>query len=52
MKRDGRTLDHGTLEEIRKVAVEQVREGERPSVVIASDGFHCGVIYRWLKAAA
>jgi transposase len=52
MKRDGRTLDHGTLEEIRKMAVERVREGERPSVVIASYGFHRCVIYRWLKAAA
>lgn len=52
MKRDGRTLDHGTLEEIRKMAVERVREGERPSVVIASYGFHRCVIYRWLKAGA
>lgn len=36
MKRDGRTLDHRTLEEIRKMAAERVREGERPSAVIAS----------------
>lgn len=52
MKRDGRKLDHGTLEEIRKMAVERVREGERPSVVIASYGFHRSVMYRWMKAAA
>jgi len=52
MKRDGRKLDHGTLEEIRKMAVERVREGERPSAVIASYGFHRSVIYRWLRAAA
>lgn len=51
MKRDGRTMDHRTLEEIRKMAVERVREGERPSAVIASYGFHRCVIYRWLKAA-
>jgi len=51
MKRDGRTLDHRTLEEIRKMAVERVREGERPSAVIASYGFHRCVIYRWLKQA-
>ncbi|MHB8388317.1 MAG: IS630 family transposase [Acidobacteriaceae bacterium] len=51
MKRDGRTLDHRTLEEIRKMAVERVREGERPSAVIASYGFHRCVIYRWLKSA-
>jgi len=31
MKRDGRTLDHQTLETIRLMAVERVREGERPS---------------------
>ena len=52
MKRDGRKMDHRTLEEIRKMAVERVREGEKPSAVIASYGFHRCVIYRWLKAAA
>jgi transposase len=52
MKRDGRKMDHGTLEEIRKMAIERVREGERPSKVIASYGFHRCVIYRWMKAAA
>ena len=50
MKRDGRTLDHGTLETIRTMAVERVREGERPSEVIASYGFHRCTIYGWLKA--
>src|SRR3712207_4747105 len=52
MKRDGRKMDHGTLEEIRKMAMERVREGERPSTVIASYGFHRTVIYRWMKAVA
>ena len=51
MKRDGRTLDHATLETIRTMAVERVREGERPSAVIASYGFHRCTIYGWLKAA-
>lgn len=51
MTRDGRTLDHGTLETIRTMAVERVREGERPSDVIASYGFHRCTIYRWLTAA-
>ncbi|MGH6630336.1 MAG: IS630 family transposase, partial [Burkholderiales bacterium] len=51
MKRDGRTLDHGTLETIRKMAVERVREGARPSAVIASYGFHRCTIYGWLKTA-
>ncbi len=45
-------MDHGTLEEIRKMAIERVREGERPSEVIPSYGFHRCVIYRWMKAAA
>jgi transposase len=51
MKRDGRKMDHRTLEEIRKMAGERVREGERPRDVIASYGFHRCVIYRWIKAA-
>ena len=50
MKRGGRTLDHATLETIRKMAVQRVREGERPSDVIASFGMHRCTIYGWLKA--
>jgi hypothetical protein len=38
-EQDGRKLDHQTLETIRKMAVERVREGEKPSQVIASYGF-------------
>jgi transposase len=52
MKRDGRTLDHATLETIRLMAVERVREGEAPSVVIGSYGFSRTTIYKWLTAAA
>jgi transposase-like protein len=33
------------------MAVQRVREGERPSVVIASYGFNRPVIYRWLRQA-
>src|ERR1700684_2805599 len=51
MKRDGRTLNHKTLEEIRLMAVQRVWEGERPGVVIASYGFARSVIYRWLREA-
>jgi transposase len=51
MKRDGRKLDHKTLEEIRLMAVERVREGEDPSAVIASYGFSRTTIYKWLRAA-
>jgi hypothetical protein len=39
MTRDGGTLDHGTLETIRTMAVARGREGERPSEVIARYGF-------------
>jgi transposase len=51
MVRDGRTLDHKTLEEIRRMAVERVREGETPSAVIASYGFCRTTIYKWLTKA-
>jgi transposase len=52
MKRDGRRLAHATLETIRLMAVELVREGEALSTVIASDGFSRTTIYKWLTAAA
>jgi transposase len=48
MVRDGRTLDHKTLEEIRRMAVERVQEGEAPRAVIASYGFCRTTIYKWL----
>lgn len=51
MKRDGRTFDHQTLEAIRLMAVERVREGEAASEVIAAYGFNRTTIYKWLKAA-
>jgi transposase len=52
MKRDGRELDHRTLETIRFMAVERVREGESPSSVVASYGFCRTTIYKWLSAAS
>jgi transposase len=52
MKRDGRALDHKTLEEIRRMAVQRVREGEKPAVVIASYGFSRTTIYKWLKTSS
>jgi transposase len=51
MKRDGRTLDHKTLEEIRRMAVQRVWDGERPSAVVASYGLSRQIIYKWLKQA-
>jgi transposase len=47
-----RGFDHETLETIRLMAVERVRDGERPSSVVASYGFNRTTIYRWLNAAA
>jgi transposase len=52
MTRDGRSFDHRTLEAIRLMAVERVREGERPSSVVASFGFSRTTIYKWIKAAS
>src|SRR4029453_15965137 len=52
MKRDGRTLDHATLETIRLMAVERVLEGEVASAVITSYGFNRTTIYKWITAAA
>src|ERR1700747_2497503 len=51
MRRDGRVLDHRALEAIRLMAVERVRDGERPSSVVASYGFNRTTIYRWLGGA-
>ena len=47
-RRDGRALDHKTLEEIRMRAVERVQAGESPEVVIQALGFSRGCIYIWL----
>lgn len=52
MQRDGRSFDHKTLESIRLMAVERVREGERPSSVISSYGFNRTTIYKWLAVAS
>jgi hypothetical protein len=52
MRRDGRGLDHRTLEAIRLMAVERVKGGERPSSVVASFGFHRTMIYKWIRAAS
>src|ERR1035438_10647828 len=52
MQRDGRGFGHKTLESIRLMAVERVREGERASSVIASYGFNRTTIYKWLAVAS
>jgi transposase len=47
---DGRTLDHKTLEHLRKLAVRRVIEGgEAPSEVMKSLGLCRTTIYPWLR---
>ena len=49
-KIDGRTLDHKTLEHLRKLAVKRVIEsGESPSQVMESLGLCRTAIYPWLR---
>jgi transposase len=50
MQIDGRTLSHETSETIRQLAVQRVKEGERPRSVIASYGLCRTTIYKWLRA--
>lgn len=45
-RRDGRTLDHTTLEEMRRLAVERMRAGERPAAVAASFGLQRSWAYK------
>lgn len=46
MKRDGRTLAHNTLEEMRVLAVKRMAEGEHPADVAASFGMHRSWAYK------
>ena len=50
MKRDGRKLAHNTLEEMRIMAVQRMKEGERPAQVAASFGMHRSWAYKCLAA--
>lgn len=46
MKRDGRTVSHQALEEMRMIALERMAEGEHPAEVSASFGFHRSWAYK------
>lgn len=46
---DGRSLDHRTLEHLRRLAVQRVENGEKPSAVVRSLGFCRTSIYKWLR---
>lgn len=45
-KRDGRTLAHSTLEEIRNLAVRRMNDGEHPDVVAASFRMNRSWVYK------
>lgn len=47
-RRDGRALDHKTLEDIRIQAVQRVEAGESPEDVVRVLGFSRTIIYDWL----
>jgi len=49
-KIDGRTLDHKTLEHLRRLAIRRIGQGERPSAVIRSLGLYRTSVYKWLRA--
>lgn len=46
---DGRSLDHRTLEHLRRLAVRRVESGEKPSAVMKSLGFCRTSIYQWMR---
>jgi transposase len=45
---DGRKLSHQTLEDMRKLAVERVKDGVSPSRLADALGFSVRTIYHWL----
>jgi transposase len=50
MKRDGRSLEHNTLAELRQMAIQRVVEdGAKPSDIAAEYGFCRNYLYPWLK---
>jgi transposase-like protein len=50
MKRDGRSLEHNTLAEMRRMAVQRVvEEGAKPSAIAAQYGFCRTYLYRWVE---
>lgn len=50
MKRDGRSLEHKTLSELRRMAIHRVVEdGAKPSDIAAEYGFCRNYLYPWLK---
>lgn len=51
VKRDGRSLAHNILEEMRMLALQRMNDGEHPDAVSASFGMHRSWAYK-LRAKA
>jgi len=49
-RRDARSLDHATLEELRRLAVRRVRAGETQVAIAHSSGVHPRTVAKWLRA--
>lgn len=49
-KRDARSLDHATLEEMRRLAVRRVVEGETQEAVAQSVQVHRCTVAKWMRA--
>ena len=50
MKRDGRSLEHNTLAELRRMAIRRViEEGAKPSAIAQEYGFCRNYLYPWLE---
>lgn len=47
-RRDARSLDHATLEEMRRLAVKRVVQGERHAAVARSLEVHPGTVAKWM----
>ena len=47
-QRDARSLDHATLEEMRRLAVKRVLAGEPRIAVAASLQVHAGTVAKWM----
>jgi transposase len=48
-KRDARSLDHATLEEMRRLAVNRVLSGESQAEVARSLDVHADTVWKWLE---
>ena len=48
MKQDGRKLSKSARENLQKIAITRVQNGEGPEAVINSLGLTVPTIYRWL----